>query len=341
MKELTYTFSGKKVSYYLDTPFTRISEMIPVERCIIITDSEVYGLHSDRFTGYKTIVIPSGEQHKQQRTVDSIIQQLIAHEADRKSFIIGVGGGVVTDITGYAAAIYMRGLSVGFVPTTILAQVDASIGGKNGVDVGVYKNLAGVIRQPDFILYDYSFLKTLPEEQWTNGFAEIIKHACIKDAELFALLEQHELRDFQEDSPLLAQLIERNVVIKSDVVEQDEFEQGDRKLLNFGHTIGHAIENDYELLHGHAISIGMIAAANISGQITGFSPQQKERLIRLLGKYHLPISIDYDRQRAFEVLKMDKKRVGDHMNFILLNEIGNAVVKSIPLQQLEQIIQDI
>ncbi len=135
--------------------------------------------------GWQTIVIKAGEEHKQQSTVDYIIQQLIEKEADRNTFIVGVGGGVVTDITGYAASVYMRGLKFGFVPTTILAMVDASIGGKNGVDVGVYKNLVGLIKQPEFLLFDYSLLETLPGEQWVNGFAEVIKHACIKDAGCF------------------------------------------------------------------------------------------------------------------------------------------------------------
>jgi 3-dehydroquinate synthase len=337
MKKITYTFSDKTVSYYLDASFSHITELVPREKCILITDSIIHPLHAAKFAGYKTIVIPAGEEHKQQATVDSIVQQLIALEADRKSFIIGVGGGVVTDITGYVAAVYMRGLSFGFVPTSILAQVDASIGGKNGIDAGIYKNLVGTIRQPDFILFDYSFLETLPQEQWVNGFAEIIKHACIKDAALFSFLEQHGLSDFQTDKQLMADLIEKNVIIKSNVVEQDEFEQGDRKLLNFGHTLGHAIENEYHLLHGHAISIGMLAAAAISERVTHFSSTQK--MVDLLNKYHLPVSLNFNKEKAFDILKMDKKRNGDEMNFVLLNTIGNAMVKSIPLKQLEQIVQ--
>jgi 3-dehydroquinate synthase len=149
-----------------------------------------------------------------------------------------VGGGVVTDITGYAASVYMRGLKFGFVPTSVLAMVDASIGGKNGVDVGIYKNLVGLIKQPDFLLYDYSLLQTLPNDQWVNGFAEIIKHACIKDQQLFSMLENETLESFQSDKNKLAALIEKNVQIKTEVVLKDEFENGDRRLLNFGHTLG-------------------------------------------------------------------------------------------------------
>ena len=174
--------------------------------------------------------------------------------------LVGIGGGVITDLTGYVAAIYMRGLSFGFVPTSILAMVDAAIGGKNGIDVGVYKNIIGTIRQPQFLLYDYSLLKSLPQSEWVNGFAEIVKHACIKDARLFNTLRQNSIRSYQRNSKELGALIKKNVHIKASVVQADEFEKGERRLLNFGHTLGHAIENIYKMPHGHAISIGMVAA---------------------------------------------------------------------------------
>lgn len=338
MKQLNYTFSQKTVRYFLDADFSYLENIITKEQCIIITDDNVYQILREKCKEYKTIVIPVGEHHKNQSTVDSIIQQLIALEADRKTFIIGVGGGVVTDITGFAASVYMRGLKFGFVPTTLLAQVDAAIGGKNGIDTGVYKNLVGLIRQPEFILFDFALLLSLPEEQWINGFAEIIKHGCIKDAALFELLEHHQLGDFQVDPHLLADLIERNVIIKSEVVAKDEFENGDRKLLNFGHTIGHAIENLCELPHGHAISIGMAAACLLSEELTGFLPVEKDRVLDLLQQYHLPVSYQVDKEMVFRVLRMDKKRIRDEMSFILLNKIGKAVIKSIPLLRLKDMI---
>lgn len=340
-KKITYTFSDKTVSYYLNASFIEVVELTDMHKCIVITDSNVIKRHRKKFDGFKTIVIPAGEEHKNQATVESIIGQLIEMEADRTYFLLGVGGGVVTDITGYVAAIYMRGLSFGFAPTTVLAQVDAAIGGKNGIDVGIYKNLVGTIRQPDFILFDYSFLDSLPEQQWVNGFAEIIKHACIKDAELFALLEKNELSSFRYNDDLLASLIATNILIKSDVVQMDEFEQAERKLLNFGHTLGHAIENKYQLLHGYAISKGMVVAAEISEKLNQFDPAEKKRVVNLLRRYNLPVAIDFDRQKAFETLRMDKKRVSFSMNFVLLNRIGEATVKPIPLHELEQIIQDL
>ena len=339
MKKLQYKFSGKATTWYFDADFAYLEKLVDKTRAVIVTDTNLFRHHQKKFGGWNTIVIEAGESFKVQATVDSVIEQLINMGADRKTFLIGVGGGVVTDLTGYVAAIYMRGLSFGFVPSSILAMVDASIGGKNGIDVGVYKNLVGTIRQPQFLLYDYSLLKSLPNEEWTNGFAEIIKHAAIKDAALFRELEKNKLPFYRKDKAALAKLIRRNVVIKSEVVQKDEFEQGDRRLLNFGHTLGHAIENLYELSHGQAISIGMVAAAMISEEYTDF--RDTSRVITTLKKYGLPVNAEYDGKEVMNVLRMDKKKVKDSMNYILLNKIGQAVVKVIPITQLDKLIQSI
>lgn len=329
------------MAYYFDADFSYLEQLVPKENTVLITDENVFQLQQQKFEGWKTIVIKAGEEHKQQSTVDFIIGRLIELEADRKTFVVGVGGGVVTDITGYAASVYMRGLKFGFVPTTILAMVDASIGGKNGVDVGLYKNLVGLIKQPEFLLFDYSLLQTLPNEQWVNGFAEVIKHACIKDAVMFSTLEKFNLHDFTTDSTLLAALIEQNVNIKTAVVVADEFEQGERKLLNFGHTIGHAIENLHHLPHGHAISIGMVAACNLSEQLNGFHFEAAIRIVKLLAKYHLPVDVETEYEKVFEVLKMDKKRSKNEISFILLNKIGEAVIKPIQLDELHRHLKEI
>src|SRR6476469_10675994 len=195
-------------------------------------------------------------------------------------------------------------------------MVDASIGGKNGIDVGVYKNLVGTIRQPSFILHDLVFLNSLPQAEWINGFAEIIKHACIKDAAMFRELETNSLKKYQDRKVLVCKLIQRNAILKTKVVQQDEFEKGDRKLLNFGHTLGHALENQYELAHGQAISIGMTYACNISKQIIGF--KNAEKVPKFLEQYGLPTYARYDKDKVINVLKMDKKKEKDAINFILL-----------------------
>ncbi len=338
IKKVEHQFSEKSVTYYFDADFSYLEQIVSKENTILITDANVFKNQPEKFAGWKTIVIKPGEEFKQQAAVDYIFEQLITYEADRKTFIVGIGGGVVTDITGYAASVYMRGLKFGFVPTTILAMVDASIGGKNGVDVGIYKNLVGLIKQPEFLLFDYTLLKTLPHAHWVNGFAEIIKHACIKDADLFAMLENETLENFQSDKNKLGALIEKNVQIKTTVVLKDEFENGDRRLLNFGHTLGHAIENIHELLHGHAISIGVVAACVISESINHFHTNEKERVISLIEKYHLPAHLKFDYEKIWEIMKMDKKRAGNEMNFVLLNKIGEAVIRPIPINQLKELI---
>src|SRR6187455_1462228 len=206
MKKATYKFSNSSVDYYLAGGISHLKEIVDKDNTIIITDENVHNAHTKRFKNWNCIVLKPGEEFKVQSTVDSVIEQLIEMEADRKTTLVGVGGGVVTDITGYVASVYMRGLSFGFIPTSLLAMVDASIGGKNGIDVGVYKNMVGLIRQPSFLLFDVSFLKSLPKTEWQNGFAEIIKHACIKDAAMFRLLQQHKLSDFQKNAKLLSAL---------------------------------------------------------------------------------------------------------------------------------------
>jgi 3-dehydroquinate synthase len=339
MNKLQYKFSGKTATYYLDADFSYLEKLVDKSNAVVITDEHIFSSHQKRFGGWNTIVISAGESFKVQATVDSIVEQLIEFGADRKTFLVGVGGGVVTDITGYVAAIYMRGVAFGFVPTSILAMVDASIGGKNGIDVGLYKNLVGTIRQPGFLLYDYSLLKTLPKDEWVNGFAEIIKHAAIKDAAMFRELEKNRLTTYQKDKAALARLIRRNAAIKSAVVEKDEFEHGERRLLNFGHTLGHAIENLYELSHGQAISIGMVAACMISEEFTSF--KETDRVMSVLKKYGLPTLAEFDPKDVMAVLRMDKKKVKDSMNYILLNKVGQGIVKLIPINELDKLLQSI
>ena len=339
MKHLNYKFSNSSTDFYLAYGISHLKEITDRQATVLITDENVYNAHSKRFKGWNIIVLKAGEEYKVQATVDAVIEQLIEMEADRKTTLVAVGGGVITDITGYVASVYMRGLRFGFVPTSILSLVDASIGGKNGIDVGLYKNMVGLIRQPAFILHDMIFLNTLPQVEWENGFAEIIKHACIKDAAMFAELERNSLKNYQGSQRSICELIRRNAIIKTKVVQKDEFEKGERRLLNFGHTLGHALENQYELSHGQAISIGMTYACHISKQLMGF--KQTENVVSVLEKYGLPTYASFDKRKVFDVLKMDKKREKKEMNYVLLEKIGKGVVRSISLNQLERIIQDL
>ena len=332
-------FSSANTTFYFDASFEELEKIIVKESAVILTDENIFAVNNKRFKGWQTIVIKGGEQQKNQSTVDDVISQMIQLGADRKTTLIGVGGGVITDMAGYIAGVYMRGIQFGFVPTSILAMVDACIGGKNGVDVGVYKNMVGLIRQPSFLLYDYFLLNSLPKQEWENGFAEIIKHAAIKDAAMFKLLEQHSLPDFQKNSILLNKLIQRNAMLKSKVVQADEFETGERKLLNFGHTLGHAIENDYRLPHGFAIAIGMVVAAHISEQYTGFTATEK--LVSILKKYGLPAFLQFNAGKALQNMMSDKKRFKNEIHYVLLEKIGKAVVRPLTIDEISPVIHQL
>ncbi len=339
MTKKTFSFSSASVDYYFNAELSYLDQLVNKEQAVIVTDDNIAAKHQKKFKNWKTIVIKAGEEYKIQATVDDIIQQLIELGADRKTTLIGIGGGVITDITGYVAGVFMRGIKCGFVPTSILAMVDASIGGKNGIDVGLYKNMVGLIRQPAFLLYDFTLLKSLPAEEWVNGFAEVIKHACIKDEEMFNLLEQSKISFYQKDTNALSELIQRNALIKTKVVINDEFENGERKLLNFGHTVGHAVENLYHIPHGHAVSIGMGVACKISEKFTGF--KDTDRVVKVLKQYGLPPHLDFDKEETFKILKTDKKKENRSINYIVLNTIGKADIVSLPLDELQTLINQL
>ena len=334
MQKKKARFSNSTVDYYFDASLDQLKLIADRKQTVLITDENVFQHHQKKFRNWETIVLKAGEQYKTQETVNEVIIQLIEKQTDRNTTLVGVGGGVITDLTGFVASIYMRGISFGFVPTTMLSLVDASIGGKNGIDVGLYKNMVGVIRQPSFILHDLGFLKSLPDPEWRNGFAEIIKHASIGDAAMFRALEMHDLEYYQKKKKETSLLIRRNALYKTRIVQEDEFEKGNRKLLNFGHTLGHALENQYALSHGEAISIGMSYAAEISNKLTGFG--QPARVRSLLARYGLPTGFDFDKEKVMDILKMDKKKIRNGINYILLEKIGKALIREIPIQQLYQ-----
>ncbi len=335
----TFKFNTTSTHIYFNSNFSLLKKIIDVKQAVFITDENIFKHHSQKFKNCNCIVLKPGEAFKVQETVNSIIEQLIQFKANRTTCLIGVGGGVVTDITGFVASIYMRGITFGYVPTTVLGLVDASIGGKNGIDVGFYKNMLGVTKQPAFILHDYNFLKTLKNKEWQNGFAEIIKHACIKDVAMFKELQLHKITHYQKSKKALATLIERNVKQKIKVVQKDEFEKADRKLLNFGHTLGHALENQYQLSHGNAIAIGMVYATALSEQLLGF--KQKEAVIKLVQQYQLPTTLNFDKKSVLDVLQMDKKATQTVINFILLEKIGKAIILPIPLNDFENLITNL
>ena len=336
MQKKTFRFHSASVDYYFSGQVSRLAEVTSRRNTVIITDENVMAAHGKKIRNWQTIVIQPGEAFKVQSTVDTIVAELIRLGVDRSFTLVGIGGGVITDLTGYVASIYMRGIPFGFVPSTLLAMVDAAIGGKNGVDVGVFKNMVGVIRQPRFILFDTNVLKSLPSREWTNGFAEIIKHAAIVDAPMFRQLEKNAPQFYRSRKKALEELVKRNAVLKTRIVQSDEFEFGDRKLLNFGHTLGHAVETAYGLQHGVAVSIGMNYAAELSRSLISF--KEKDRLSSLIEKYNLPVKMEIDAKKIIDILKMDKKKTGDAVNFILLKKIGKAVIQPVSFRKIQATI---
>jgi 3-dehydroquinate synthase len=309
------------------------------DRCAIITDANVGKRFAKKVfnslagAGFSPvlIVVPAGETAKNLKSVQSCYDQLAAHRLERKSFIVALGGGVVGDLAGFVAATYLRGIDFVQVPTTLLAQVDSSVGGKTGVNLRAGKNLVGVFYQPKLVLCDLDTLKTLPEREFVSGLAEVVKYGIIFDAKLFAQLERDLPEILKRDLETLSEIIARCCEIKAEVVSQDETENGLRAILNFGHTIGHAIENSSgygKFLHGEAISIGQVAAAKISQSILGLPERDVERIENLFARAGLPTQIKLNptlHKKLFAAMMLDKKVSGGEIKFVLAEKIGKVV----------------
>ena len=260
-------------------------------------------------------------------------------EIGTDAVLVGMGGGVVCDITGFVGATFKRGVKFGFIPTTLLAQVDAAIGGKNGVNHNNVKNVIGLVRQPDFIIFDHDLLSTLPKKELTSGFAEVIKTALIGSAELFDLLESDHVQPLLLDKNIMAGIIGSCVEIKAGITSQDEFDTGKRQILNFGHTIGHAIEAISGLSHGQAISIGMVHALELSRLHCRLPESSIGRIKKLLMKFQLPTEYKTDTNEIIGKLIHDKKINDDIVNFILLEDIGQPIIKNIQIDYLIEFLK--
>jgi 3-dehydroquinate synthase len=307
-----------------------------LQKTVIITDKNVWRIHGKKFPPCRVIRISPGEKAKTLDTVRNIYEEFLEFEVDRSSLIVGIGGGVVCDIAGFAASTFLRGIRFGFVSSTLLSQVDASVGGKNGVNLGGYKNIIGVFNQPEFVICDLSLLSTLPERELLNGFAEIIKHAAICDKKLFAFLEDNHKKALSLDRNVIRKLVYDSVKIKSGIVSRDENEKGERKKLNFGHTFGHAFEKNLGIHHGEAISAGMIIASRLSVKKGLLKEEEFKRLKKLIKLFGLPVELPGDRIKVIDAIRKDKKRENSSLHFVLLSGIGSAVVKEIPISELEK-----
>ncbi len=306
-------------------------------RIAVIADSNTASLYGEEVIGLldgnckKAILysFPAGEAHKTLDTVKDIYKMLIEEKFDRKDLLIALGGGVVGDITGYTAATYLRGVEFVQIPTTLLAQCDSSIGGKTGVDFDGYKNMVGAFYMPKLVYMNIGTLKTLDDRQFYAGFAEVMKHGLIKDALFYEWLLDN-LYEIQDREPhVLEEMVMRSCTVKKLVVEKDPKEQGDRALLNFGHTIGHAIEKykNFEMLHGECVALGAVAAAFISWKHNWLSMEEYYEIRDMFVPFNLPISIDdIEPEEILALTKSDKKMAAGQIRFVLLKKVGKAVI---------------
>ncbi len=314
-----------------------ITGLLPQRGLFIVTDSNVSRIYGSLFPPGEVLVIEPGEGSKRLEVIGDLCRRMLEAGADRSSFVLGFGGGVVCDVAGLVASLYMRGVRHAFVSTTLLSQIDASIGGKTGVNLGEYKNMIGTFRQPEFVLCDHEMLRTLPDDEYRSGMAELVKHAVIRDRNLFFDISASAGELQGGNTRLLGDLILRAVKIKAAIVRRDPLERGERRLLNFGHTFGHVIESHYRIAHGLAVAQGMLIAAELSVW-KGEMPHSEYRLMQMVldkiglsGGYPLPPGV-------VSLVSKDKKSEAGAINFALLRSIGKAVVRRLTLTELKAFV---
>ena len=312
---------------------------------VVLIDKGVKDLFGHHFP-FPQIVVETGEQHKNLATVENICRRLLELECSRNAFLVCVGGGILTDIGGFVASIFKRGIKCGYVPTTLLAQVDASTGGKTGVNLSGLKNILGTFSLPEFTYINTSTLKTLPHKELLAGAAEMIKAFAIKDRESFAMASKYFRDGIDTSSPQFRDLLATAIGIKAGIVERDFRESGERKLLNFGHTFGHAIEKcaserGDSILHGEAVAKGMVIASQISVMRGHLSEDDHNTLRTTLDEMGFDLSIGYEAENLIEAIKNDKKRGENGVDFVLLEEIGVSCVENISIDDLAKAAADV
>ena len=316
-----------------------LKKLLPKKRVIVISDSNIDRTHRDILEPYEHIFVGLGEHAKGFATLEEVYRKLIDMGADRSTFILGIGGGIVTDIAGFVASTYMRGVEFGFITTTLLGAVDASIGGKNGVNIGGFKNMVGCFSQPKFIICDVTLLHSLNDREFRAGLAEVIKTAILGDKELFEILEQSSFKQLRQDDELLKKVITRAAKVKASVVAADEREGGRRRILNLGHTIAHAIEKSTsKLTHGEAVAVGLSYITNSALAQTCISEEDAKRIQTILGQYNFNTTLPVERRPIIKALKGDKKRAGNSMRIILPTAIGAVEDRLVSFEELEAIL---
>ena len=334
MEKITIHTPGFRSEILVGERWDAVSGLLPEKGVIIITDDNVNRLYGDKFPKIPVFSLSPGEESKKLEVIEYLAEQLLLAGIDRSGFVLAVGGGVVCDIAGFLASVYMRGIRCGYVSSTLLSQVDASTGGKNGVNLGGTKNILGTIRQPEFVICDPEMLQTLPEHDYLSGLAELIKTAVIGDKELFDLIEKSFEKIMSRDTDLLAILVAKSVRFKGLVVSEDEKETGLRRILNFGHTFGHAIEMQKGVRHGFAIASGMVLATEFSFKRRYINLVEKERIIRLLERFKLLTELDLTGNQMEELVLHDKKKTGTEIHFVFTQGIGKAIVEKVPVDEV-------
>lgn len=309
-------------------------------KLVLVMGSKVRALHGKKFPEVPVIEIGEGEGEKTLATVEKLYGKFLELGLERGSCVVAVGGGIACDIVGFAASTYLRGVDFGFVPTTLLAQVDASVGGKNGVNFRGYKNLIGTFSQPKFVLCDFEMLESLPQSEMQNGMAELIKSAAIGDAQLFSFLEEDCGQVMALKRTAIEKAVHDSLVVKTRIVQSDEREKGERRKLNFGHTIGHALEkiSSGEIQHGRAVAIGMCIAARISVARGELAEKDAQRLEALLKKAGLPTKMDAEKGKVLDAMHKDKKMENELVNFVLLEGIGRAKVVQMKPEEIGEFL---
>ena len=334
MEKIAIHTPGFRSEILVGERWDAVSGLLPEKGVIIITDDNVSRLYGDKFPKIPVFSLSPGEESKKLEVIEYLAEQLLLAGIDRSGFVLAVGGGVVCDIAGFLASVYMRGIRCGYVSSTLLSQVDASTGGKNGVNLGGSKNILGTIRQPEFVICDPEMLQTLPEHDYLSGLAELIKTAVIGDKELFDLIEKSFEKIMSRDTDLLAILVAKSVRFKGLVVSEDEKETGLRRILNFGHTFGHAIEMQKGVRHGFAVASGMVLATEFSFKRRYINLVEKQRIIRLLERFKLLTELDLTGNQMEELVLHDKKKTGTEIHFVFTQGIGKAIVEKIPVDDV-------
>lgn len=305
-----------------------LSGALPEGRVVVVSDTTVARACRSLLAPYECVLIGTGEQNKTLRTVETIYRRFLELGVDRRTFVLGVGGGIVTDVAGFAASTYMRGLRFGFVSTTLLGQVDASVGGKNGVNVDGYKNMAGTFTQPQFVICDPALLRTLPEREFRAGLAEVVKAAIIADADLFARIERSSFETLRNDTDLLSDAISAAVRVKVDIVGRDEREQGERRKLNLGHTLAHAIEKcTSEMNHGEAVAVGTALIADAAVRLGVLSDADRVRIRMLLERLGFDLMPPVGMKCLLKEVVKDKKSEDGMLRIVLPVGIGDCEVR--------------